>query len=120
MESTQPLDLLIVEDEVMIRMMVADMIEELGHRVAGQAGRVKEALALIDGGLAFDAAVLDINLAGQNAAPIAEVIERKSIPFVFASGYGAAGIPEQFKGRPFLQKPYVIERLSEALRGIRR
>lgn len=114
------LELLIVEDEVMIRMLLADMLEELGHRVAGQAARVNEALALIESGLAFDGAILDINLAGQNAAPVAEAIAKKEIPFLFASGYGAAGIPGQFLGTPFLQKPYVIERLSEALRAIER
>lgn len=119
METPQPLSLLIVEDEVMIRMLLADMIEELGHRIAGQAARVSEALALIEGGLAFDGAILDLNLAGQTAEPVAEAIEKRNIPFFFASGYGAAGIPEQFRGRPFVQKPFAIDRLAQALRALR-
>ena len=114
----QPLSLLIVEDEAIIRMLLLDMIEELGHRVAGEAARVKDALDLIGTGIHFDAAILDFNLGGENAAPIADVIEEKEIPFVFATGYGAAGVPERFRARPLLQKPYMIESLQKTLDAI--
>ena len=38
----------LVEDEVMIRMMVADMLEELGYSVAAEAGEISEALRLVE------------------------------------------------------------------------
>lgn len=116
MASSGPLSLLIVEDETMIRMLLSEMLEELGFTVAGQAGRVDEALALINSGLKFDVAILDVNLDGRTAEPIAEAIEKRGLPFVFATGYGASGIPERFRGRPFLQKPFAIEQLADALK----
>jgi CheY-like chemotaxis protein len=118
MTQHRPLSLLIVEDEAMIRMLLADMVEELGHSIVGQAARLNEALELISSGIQFDVAILDLNLGGDSAAPIAEVIEQKAIPFIFATGYGKAGIPQRFQERPFLQKPYVIDSLASALASI--
>ena len=118
MANENPTSVLIVEDETMIRMLVSEMLEELGYVVAGQAARVDEALALIASGLAFDAAILDVNLDGKTAEPIAEAIEKRGRPFAFATGYGASGIPERYRGRPFLQKPFAIEQLSDVLKKI--
>ena len=36
-------DVFVVEDETLIRMMVTEMVEELGHRVIAQAGTIREA-----------------------------------------------------------------------------
>jgi CheY-like chemotaxis protein len=107
---------LIVEDDAVIRILVAEMLEELGYVVAGQAARVDEAVALVNSGLAFDAAILDVNLDGMTAEPIAVAIEKRGLPFVFATGYGATGIPRRYRGRPVLQKPFAIEQLSDALK----
>jgi CheY-like chemotaxis protein len=118
MPNATPKSVLIVEDETMIRMLVSEMLEELGYVVAGQAARVDEALALIASGLAFDAAILDVNLDGKTAEPIAEAIEKRGLPFVFATGYGASGVPQRFRGRPFLQKPFAIDQLADVLKQI--
>lgn len=102
----------------MIRMLLCDMLEELGHVVAGQAARVDEALALVNSQLAFDLAILDVNLDGQTAEPIAAAVERRGLPFVFATGYGASGVPPKFRSRPFLQKPFAAHNLSQTLDAI--
>jgi hypothetical protein len=47
--------------------------------------------------------------------PVAEIIDSRHLPFIFASGYGAAGLPKKFRDRPMLQKPLVIQRLGEAI-----
>ena len=108
----------LVEDEVLIRMMLVDMIEELGHDVVAEAGSVGEALPLASDA-AFDVAILDINLgSGMNSSPIAEVIEKRGIPFVYASGYGADGVPDAFKGRPVLRKPFHLEELDREIRSL--
>ena len=57
----------LVEDEVLIRMMLADMVEELGHRVVAEAGNVQDARALAET-IFFDIAILDINIAGSSIA----------------------------------------------------
>ena len=54
----------LVEDEVMIRMMVADMLEELGYGVAAEAGEISEALRLVES-TDFDLAILDVNVNGK-------------------------------------------------------
>ena len=53
-------------------------------------------------------AVFDINVAGFNISPIAEIVAARSLPFVFVSGYGPAGRPPLFADKPLLQKPFLI------------
>jgi CheY-like chemotaxis protein len=118
MASSNKLSVLIVEDETMIRVLLCDMLVELGHEIAGQAGRVDEALTLVCSPLAFDLAILDVNLDGKTVEPIAAAVERRGLPFVFATGYGEAGVPERFRGRPFLEKPFAIADLSDLLHVI--
>ena len=71
--------MLLVEDEIMIRMMVADMIEELGHEVAAEAGDVDRAAQLAQTGL-FDLAILDVNLNGKMSFPAADIIMSAAFP----------------------------------------
>jgi CheY-like chemotaxis protein len=104
----------LVEDETLIRMLIAGMIEELGHTVVAEAGNIADALKLAKTA-DFGIAVLDINVAGDRIEPVAEIIDGRHLPFVFASGYGAAGLPDKFRNRPVLQKPFLINRLGEAI-----
>jgi len=107
----------LVEDEALIRMMLTDMIEELGHRVVAEAGTVDKAMMLA-GSSAFDVAILDINLDGINIAPVADIISMRKIPFLFASGYGSDGIPPAFSARPVLRKPFQIEELERIIKTL--
>jgi DNA-binding response OmpR family regulator len=107
----------LVEDEVLIRMMIADMVEELGHRVVAEAGNVQDARALAET-IFFDIAILDINIAGSSIAPVATIIARRGLPFFFVSGYGLAGRPKAFIERPALQKPVSISILGETINAI--
>ena len=74
MVSTRPPggSIFLVEDEVMIRMMVADMLEELGYSIAAEAGDIKQALQLAHT-TDFDLAILDVNVNGKVISPVAEV-----------------------------------------------
>ncbi|MHC2649805.1 CheY-like chemotaxis protein [Bradyrhizobium barranii subsp. barranii] len=78
--------ILLVEDEALIRMMLVEMVEELGHRVIAEAGSVDQARALaeLEG---YDLAILDINLQGINVQPVAEVVRGRGLPFFFLSAY---------------------------------
>ena len=71
----------LVEDEVMIRMMVADMLEELGYSVAAEAGEIGEAVKLAQS-TEFDLAILDVNVNGKVITPVAELIKSRNHPFV--------------------------------------
>ena len=118
MTSTRPpgCSVFLVEDEVMIRMMVADMLEELGHSVAAEAGEIGEAVKLAQS-IEFDIAILDVNVNGKVITPVAELITARNRPFIFATGYGSSGLPPEFRDRPALQKPFQIETLGKMLEG---
>jgi CheY-like chemotaxis protein len=101
------LAIFLVEDEALIRMMIVEMIDELGHRVIAEAGSVHQALPLASNSI-FDLAVLDINVGGFNISPVAERVAARGLPFVFVSGYGPEGKPPLFKDTPVLRKPFLI------------
>jgi DNA-binding response OmpR family regulator len=105
---------LLIEDEALIRMMIADMLVELGHSVAGEANDLQSGL-LLASAPGVDAAILDIRLGDHSSVAIAEALQRRSVPFAFASGYGAGGVPEGFRNCPVLQKPFTIEELERCL-----
>ena len=106
----------LVEDEVMIRMMVSDMLEELGYHVAAEAGDIDEAVRLVQC-TNFDIAILDVNVNGKVISPVAEAVQMRNRPFVFATGYDGWAIPERYRDAPRLEKPVVPNRLYAALRG---
>jgi len=105
---------LVVEDELMIRMLLEGMLTDLGHTVAAEAGSIEEALSLAKQA-EFDVAVLDVNLNNQPITPVVEVLVRRGVPFVFASGYGRQGVPEAYRQSPTLQKPFQVEALALAI-----
>ena len=104
----------LVEDEVMIRMMVADMLEELGYRIAAEAGEISEAIRLAQS-IDFDLAILDVNVNGKVISPVADLITARNRPFIFATGYGSSGLPAEYRDRPALQKPFQIESLARMI-----
>jgi CheY-like chemotaxis protein len=111
--SLEGLHILLVEDESIIALMVEETLCELGG-IVSYAGSVAEALAALQSHLP-DAAVLDVNLAGEFVFPVAEALSAAQIPFVFTTGYGRSGIPPRWAGRPVLQKPFDDTALARAL-----
>lgn len=109
--------ILVVEDEMLIGMLLEDMLTDLGHEVAAVVPRLKEALAAVERET-FDCAVLDVHLHGESAFPVAEALGKKGVPFVFATGYGERGLPETYRGRPVLQKPFAKDDLERVLKGL--
>jgi CheY-like chemotaxis protein len=108
------LRVLVVEDEMLVAMNIEDMLLELGHEVAGLASRLGPALALARESR-FDAAMLDVNLAGELSFPLADLLIERGIPFLFATGYGRQGIDERYRRHPMLQKPFRTAELGAAL-----
>lgn len=105
---------LVVEDEYLIRMMLEDMLSELGYIVAAAVGTIAEASQIARDG-DFDAAILDVNLDGKEIFPVAEILASRGLPFIFVTGYGETSLPETFYDRPALQKPFQTEKLRTAL-----
>jgi CheY-like chemotaxis protein len=108
---------LIVEDELMIRMLLEGMLTDLGHSVAAEAGGLDEAISLAKQA-EFDLAVLDVNLNGTPVTPVVEILVARGVPFIFASGYGQRGLPEAYRAAPILQKPFQADALEEAIQAV--
>jgi len=104
----------LVEDEDLIRMMVADMLQELGYHVAAEAGTVDEAIDLWQK-IHFDLAVMDVNLEGKLVFPVAAAIKTSNRPIIFATGYSTLSLPAEFRDSPALQKPFQIETLGKCI-----
>jgi CheY-like chemotaxis protein len=105
---------LVVEDEMLISMLLEDMLSDLGCTPVGPATRMQPALKLIEHA-GFDVAILDVNLNGDETYPIADALAAREIPFVFASGYTAARLPEEYRGIPSLRKPFQQQELERTL-----
>lgn len=105
--SLHGLKMLIVEDEAMVAMLVEDMLSNLGCEVVDIVASVEQGLLLLaSAGIGIEAAILDVNLGGEKVFPIADALVKLGIPFVFATGYGRAGIEPRFSDRPVLNKPF--------------
>jgi len=105
--------LLIVEDDVMIRVVLADMLCELGYTVAAEAASIDEALEATRK-TDFDFAILDADLKGRSVSPVADALVARDIRFVFITGYGDHGL-SAYRNRPTLRKPFQIDTLKRAL-----
>ena len=100
---------MIVEDEALVAMVVAESLTELGYLVIGPYSRASAAMAAIKDD-DIDAAILDVNLGGELVYPLADALVTRAVPFIFVTGYGAESIDRRFANVPILQKP--IERLT--------
>ncbi len=107
---------LIVEDEPMIRMLLEDMLGELGYTIAAQAARVDQALQAASTA-ELDLAILDVNLDGELILPVADALAARGTPFIFATGYGGRGLPERYRDRPTLKKPFQTDSLERVLQS---
>ena len=97
------LRILVVEDEAAISLLLEDMLLDFGCEVIGPAARLAAALDAVSKEQ-VDLAILDVNVAGEPIYPVAEALAQRSIPFVFSTGYGSAGIRDTFRDRPVPKK----------------
>ena len=109
--------ILIVEDEPMLAFALEDTLIDAGFQIAGVAGELSAALAIIECGVC-DAAILDVNLAGVSAGPAAAALAMRGLPFLLLSGYSSDQLPDALSDAPRLQKPCRPDRLIQALRSI--
>jgi hypothetical protein len=63
----------------------------------------------------FDLAILDANLNGQPVSPVADALVARGTPFVFATGYGE--MPEPYRDRPTLMKPFQLDGPKQVLQS---
>jgi CheY-like chemotaxis protein len=105
-----------VEDSLIIAMDVEAIVSGLGARIVFTASGLRQARDQIAEN-AVDFAILDINLGSETSLPIADELRQRSIPFVFASGYGdQAKLQGDYASAYVITKPYGREEILEAWR----
>lgn len=115
---TQPLTgrrVLIVEDESLVAMLLETILEDMECIPVGPASNIDNGEILARDTENLDAALLDVNVAGRQVFPVAEVLKARGVPFVFSTGYGEGGLPEEWRGQPTIQKPFTEAAIRDAL-----
>ncbi len=110
MSESQPLRgrrILVVEDDYLVASAVASLLEEAGASVVGPVGWADDALMLLESEQdQVHAAILDVDLHGQNSYPVADALVQRNIRFVFATGYGEEAVDSRYQHYPRCQKPF--------------
>ena len=109
--------ILVVEDEALIGMLTCDMVEEIGYSILGPYTSVADASDAV-ANHAFEAAILDVNLGGQQAYPLADTLNARGLPFFFVTGYAQDSVDSRFANVPIVQKPIAKEALAGALQAV--
>ena len=105
---------MIVEDEALVALVLADQLADMGISVVGPCSSV----AAEDAALAneLDAAILDVNLGGELVYPVADLLAARGVPFIFVTGYGHESIERRFAHNPILEKPVEREVIESCIR----
>ena len=107
--------ILVVEDEYLVAMSLAEALEDTGSIVLGPVSSVDKAIKIIEAEPHIDGAVLDVNLGGVLAYPVADLLIARKIPFVFTSGYEDSLLRDRYSEVKNCAKPYLIQAMEEAL-----
>src|SRR6478736_4023595 len=108
---------LLVEDEPLVSMMLADMLAAFGHKVDGPYNRFSDAMLAAKSNN-LQAGILDVNLGGEKTYAVADILTNRKIPFAFVTGYGPDSIVSAFSHAPVLQKPIEAAKLHALLQQI--
>ena len=110
---------LVVEDEFVIALDMMRILTDGGFQVFGPAGNVADALRLVAENSPA-AALVDNNLNGKSAAPVAAALFERQIPFAFVTGHGREHLPPQYSRWPLISKPFEPTRLVAAVHRLLR
>lgn len=103
---------LVVEDRYVIAADMCDEVSRMGGEVVGPSASVIRACELL-AVETVEFALLDVNLDGTPVFPVAEMLERRGVPFIFLTGYDDFILPDEWRDRPRLSKPVSSRRLQD-------
>jgi CheY-like chemotaxis protein len=115
-QSARPKRLLVVEDESLVALMMADQVVELGYTVVGPAFSLAEARQLA-ASASIDGALLDLNLDGVLSHEIADIFTRRQIPFALITGYSDVPL-DTFENVNVLHKPFLPVELAHVIKAV--
>lgn len=109
--------ILVVDDEPLVSLLIADWLTELGYHVVGPVGKAHDALSLLEEAR-LDGALLDVNLGAGDSFTLADAVRAKGIPLAFITGNSSGVLPPRFKEAQVLAKPFefdAMQRMVEKL-----
>ncbi|HEY6994819.1 MAG TPA: PAS domain S-box protein [Xanthobacteraceae bacterium] len=106
--------ILVIEDEPLVAMELESNLSAAGCEVVGPAGTLEQAKSLV-AQANFDAALVDVNLAGRTVEEIAAALTQKNRPFAFVTGYGREALPRGFQDAVVLGKPFGRDQVLAAV-----
>ena len=106
---------LVVEDESLVAMLLETNLEDMGCTPVGPASNIDDGETMARDTADLDAALLDVNVAGRQVFPVAEALKARGVPFIFSTGYGEGGLPDEWRGNPTIQKPFTEAAVRDAL-----
>jgi CheY-like chemotaxis protein len=117
-----PTRVLIVEDEMLVRMFAVDALEDVGFQVL-QAGDAAEAIKALAGGDQVEAVIIDMGLPDRTGDQLAAEMraQRQDLPILIASGRSERELKDRFASDPrvgVLVKPYTASMLVGALNSL--
>ena len=108
--------ILVVEDWWVVAEELRARLERLKCVVVGPVPSLQKGVLLAENE-ELDGAILDVDLNGHRVYPIADVLLRRGIPFIFATGFDSPHVSSHYKDIPQLRKPYSFEELEAAVRA---
>ncbi len=109
---------LVIEDEYFLADDIARALREVGARVVGPVGELEQAASLVEGDIAIDAAVVDINLRSDMVFPVVRTLRARNVPLLFTTGYDRKSIEPEFADVPLWEKPLDIAAMARGLAGL--
>ena len=107
--------IMLLEDEAIIAFAVEDMLIELGCTIVGPALNLDDAMTLATTDKNIDAAILDVNINNGRSYSVAQALEQRGVPFVFASGYDESGVAWDGAPVEIISKPYRKDQIERAI-----
>src|SRR5690348_17281985 len=109
---------LVIEDEYFLADDIARALRQSGARVVGPVGELEQAASLIEGDVAIDAAVVDINLRSDMVFPVVRTLRARNVPLLFTTGYDRKSIDPEFQDVPLWEKPLDVPAMVRGLAGL--
>jgi DNA-binding response OmpR family regulator len=109
--------ILVVEDESLIALHIAELLEDHGFKVIGPVATLSDAIVLASRER-LDGALLDVNIIGGPIDDVANILDRRGVPFIFVTANGRDDLPGRFIDSTLVRKPFVPRDLIREIRRI--
>jgi CheY-like chemotaxis protein len=109
--------ILVVEDQMLVALEIVTLLEDIGCEPVGPVGHVQTAMLAVTKER-LDAALLDVDLAGESVEPIADFLRRRGIPFVLVTGYARERLPARLRDAPYVAKPFTFADVKAAVSAL--